>query len=99
MTVSARASGPFGVTSPMPSVKSVVPLMYRSTQKPPVPCGTLSREPSPHCSIAKPTMRATAQQTVSARKDSGPKMARKFSRLRPRPRRRETAVQAGHVVL
>src|SRR6266581_2998037 len=51
MTVSVFAVGVLGATSPRPSVKNVVPLMYMSAPNPgPAPV-MVSAEPAAHCSM------------------------------------------------
>src|SRR3989441_7014851 len=51
ITVSVFASAVRGTTSPRPSVKNVVPLMYTSDQNPDAPPpATVIAEPAAHCS-------------------------------------------------
>ena len=68
-TVSTRPSVVCGVTSPKPSVKNVVPLMYRSMPNPDAPPGAVSRKPTPQwMSANENTNRSpTARSVGSAR--------------------------------
>src|SRR6267143_1916179 len=67
MTVSVFASGVRGTTSPRPSVKNVVPLMYMSAPNPGSAPVMLSAEPAAHCTIpnkrAIPTTPTTHRMT------------------------------------
>src|SRR6058998_1799777 len=91
ITVSVFASAVRGTTSLRPSVKNVVPLMYISDQNPgappppPAPPSptTLMAEPAAHCSRPKENTLPTAQRASNRINESGPKMERNTSRLRP----------------
>ncbi len=87
ITVSVFASAVRGTTSPRPSVKNVVPLMYISDQNPgaPPPPSPATRiaEPAAHCSRPKENTLPTAQRASNRINESGPKIERNTSRLRP----------------
>src|SRR2546430_3888519 len=87
ITVSVFASAVRGTTSPKPSVKNVVPLMYTSDQNPgapPLPSPTTRiAEPAAHCSRPKENTLPTAQRASNRINESGPKIERNTSRLRP----------------
>src|SRR5437588_272322 len=93
ITVSVFASAVRGTTSPKPSVKNVVPLMYTSDQNPgaPPPPSPTTRiaEPAAHCSRPKENTLPTAQRASNRINERGPKIERKTSRLRPDRRSEE----------
>src|SRR3989442_2229050 len=104
ITVSVSASAVRGTASPRPSVKNVVPLIYISDQTPGAPPPappppsptTLMAEPAAHCSRPKENTLPTAQRASNRINESGPKIERKTSRLRP-DRARAAARHGIHV--
>src|SRR2546430_6991924 len=74
ITVSVFASAVRGTTSPKPSVKNVVPLMYTSDQNPgaPPPPSPTTRiaEPAAHCSRPKENTLRSAEHTSELQSQS-----------------------------
>src|SRR5262249_19737966 len=81
--VRARASVVRGVTSPSPSVKNVVPLIYKSTPNPETPSEPARCDPRPQCSSAKEMTIPDAQRPMSRISESGPKTISTFSPRQP----------------
>src|SRR5439155_25812366 len=80
ITVSALAKALRGTTSPRPSVKNVVPLMYKSDQNPvPPPPATVMAEPAAHCSSPNENTLTTDQRSSSAMRERGPENERNAS--------------------
>ena len=72
-TVRVFARALRGTTSPRPSVKKVVPLMYTSVQNPVPPSpATVMADPAAHCSSPNEKTLPTAHSASSAMSESGP---------------------------
>ena len=72
-TVSAFAITVRGTTSPKPSVKNVVPLMYTSDQNPVAPPPTtVIAEPAAHCSRPNENTLPSAHRASRKSNESGP---------------------------
>ena len=71
-TVKKRPIAECGTTSPRPSVKSVVPLMYSVVRKLSLPSGDAMREPAPHCISPNASTMLTAQSAMTSRSHRGP---------------------------
>jgi hypothetical protein len=72
ITVSTRAAVVWGTTSPSPSVKNVVPLMYRSVPNPGAAAVEERADPAAQWRPPKATTMLAAQRPRSMSSESGP---------------------------